>query len=165
MDNARLERRIFMWDYNKGGDNWSNKISIILNSINCMHVYRNITWCDIKEIDNRLIDNYVIKWKSTIEKTPKLRTYVMFNSLMSQFRTGILPLEIETGRDVPIFDKTMKKNRKRTANGRLCKLCRLNDIENEYHFLCVCPVYNSRRTILFEEVEVKHVHSYTVIVW
>ena len=41
MDNTRLERRIFMWDYNKGGDNWSNKISIILNSINCMHVYRN----------------------------------------------------------------------------------------------------------------------------
>ena len=39
-----------MWDYNKGGDNWSNKISILLNSLNCMHVYRNKTWCDIKEI-------------------------------------------------------------------------------------------------------------------
>ena len=44
MDNVRLERRIFMWDYNKGGDNWSNKISIILNSINGMYVYRNKTW-------------------------------------------------------------------------------------------------------------------------
>ena len=32
MDNACLEMSIFMWDYNKGGDNWSNKISIILNS-------------------------------------------------------------------------------------------------------------------------------------
>ena len=39
MNNARLERRIFMWDYNKGGDIRSNKISIILNSIKCMHVY------------------------------------------------------------------------------------------------------------------------------
>ena len=38
MDNARLERRILMWDYNKGGDNWSNKISIILNGIHRMHV-------------------------------------------------------------------------------------------------------------------------------
>ena len=92
-----------------------------------MHVYRNKTWCDIKEIENRLIDNYVIKWKSTIEKTPKLRTYIMFKdifepetyiikcmsrrrrSLMSQFRTGILPLEIETGRYVLIFDKTEEK--------------------------------------------------------
>ena len=39
-----------MWDYSKGGN---NKISIILNSINCMHVYRNKTWCDIQEIENR----------------------------------------------------------------------------------------------------------------
>ena len=96
---------------------------------------------------------------------PKLRTYILFmdifepetyiikcmsrrrRSLMSQFRTGILPLEIETGRYVPIFYKTLKKNRKCTANERICKLCRLNDIENEYHFLCVGPVYNSRRKI------------------
>ena len=57
MDNACLEKHIFMWDYNKGGDNWSNKISIILNSINCMHqhVYRNKTWCDIKEIEKDLL--------------------------------------------------------------------------------------------------------------
>ena len=55
MDNARLESSIFMWDYNKRGDKWSNKISIILNSINCMHEYRNKTLCDIKEIENRLI--------------------------------------------------------------------------------------------------------------
>ena len=57
-----------MWDYNKGGDNWSNKISINFNSIHCMHVYRDKPLCDIKEIKNRLIDNYVTKWKSTIEK-------------------------------------------------------------------------------------------------
>ena len=83
-------------------------------------------------------------------------------SLRSQFRTGILPLEIETGRYVPIFYKTWKKNRKRTTNKFLCKVCRLNDIENKYHCLCVCPVYNSRRTILFKEVELKHVHFHTL---
>ena len=74
----------------------------------------------------------------------------------------LLELEIETGRYVPIFDKTLKKNRKRTANERICKLCRLNDIENEYHFLCVCPVYNSRRKLLFVEIELKHVHFHTL---
>ena len=66
MDNACLERRIFMWDYNKGGDNWSNKINIILNSINGMHVYRNKTWCDINDLENRLIDNYVTNWKTRL---------------------------------------------------------------------------------------------------
>ena len=38
-EQATAERRIFMWNYNKGRDNWSNKISIIFNSINFMHVY------------------------------------------------------------------------------------------------------------------------------
>ena len=100
-----------------------------------MHVYRNKTWCDIKEIENRFIDNYVIKWKSTIEKTPKLRTYIMFKDIfepetyiikcMSRRRRSLMSsLEIETGRYVPIFDKNLKKNRKRTANERICKLCR-----------------------------------------
>ena len=83
------------------------------------------------------------------------------HSLMSQFRTGILPLEINTEIYVPSFDKTLKKNRKRTAN--VCKLMSVkNDIENEYYFLCVFPVYNSRRKILFEEVELKHVHFHTL---
>ena len=77
MDPARLERRIFMWDYNKGGDNWSN--NNYFDSINCMHVYRNKTWCDIKEIENRqIIYNYVTKWITTIEK---LRTYIMFKDI------------------------------------------------------------------------------------
>ena len=78
-------------------------------------------------------------------------------SLMSQYRTGILALEIETGRYVPICDKTLKK-----ANQHFCELCRLNDIENEYRFLCVCPVYNSRHKIVFEEVELKHLHFHTL---
>ena len=109
-------------------------ITIGVNCINYMYVYRNKTWYDIGEIENRRIDNYVTKWKTIIEKMHKLKTYIMFKhifkpetyiikcmsrrrrSLMSQFRTGILPLEIETGRYVPIFDKTLKKNKKRTAN-------------------------------------------------
>ena len=69
---------------------------------------------------------------------------------------------LNVGRYVPISDNNMKKNRKRTANERICKLCRLNEIENEYHFLCVCPVYNNRRTILFEEIELKHLHFHTL---
>ena len=97
-------------------------------------------------------ETYIIKCISRRRRSP-----------MSQFKTGIIPLEIETGRYVvPIFDKTLKKNRKRTTNERICKLCRLNAIENEYPFLCVCPVYNSRRKILIEEVELKHVHFHTV---
>ena len=34
-------------------------------------------------------------------------------SILSQFRLGILPLEIETGRYGPIYDIDVKTNRKR----------------------------------------------------
>ena len=41
-------------------------------------------------------------------------------SLISQCRSGILPLEIETGRYTPIYDKLLKKNRKREPHERIC---------------------------------------------
>ena len=47
--------------------------------------------------------------------------------LIIQLRIGILPLEIATGR------YTRKK-----VEDRICKLCKL-DIEDEIHFVCVCP--------------------------
>ena len=74
---------------------------------------------------------------------------------MSQFRTGILPLEIETGRFTPIYDKKLKKNRHRTPNERICKMCNNNEIENEYHILCVCPKYDNVRKQLFNSAEKK----------
>ena len=108
-------------------------ISIGVNCINYMYVYRNKTWYDIGEIENRRVDNYVTKWKTIIEKMHKLKTYIMFKhifkretyiikcvsrrrrSLMSLFRIGILPLK-KKQEDMYIFDKTLKKNKKRTAN-------------------------------------------------
>ena len=55
---------------------------------------------------------------------------------------GILPLEIETGRCTPIYDKTIKKNRKRLPSERICKLCDIESCEDEFHFIFICPKYN-----------------------
>ena len=80
-------------------------------------------------------------------KKPKLRTYVSFkesllsedyirycksrsqNSLIAQFRLGILPLKIETGR----FTKIQIIDRK-------CNFCP-ELVEDEHHFLLHCPKY------------------------
>ena len=80
-----FRKEYFFWDYNKGGDNWSNKISIRFNSINCMHVYRNKTCCDIRKIENRLIDNYVTECFfsiilciiSLVTNKPKMAVYYL----------------------------------------------------------------------------------------
>ena len=54
--------------------------------------------------------------------TPSERSY------LAQIRSGILPLEIETGRfrNIKIDD-------------RLCKLCNLNVNQDKTHFIFECP--------------------------
>ena len=46
------------------------------------------------------------------------------------------PLRIQTGR-------YSRNNIPR--NERYCQLCNLNDLEDEHHFVCVCPIYNELR--------------------
>ena len=97
-------------------------------------------------------------WDVHRYKSPKLRyynlykyekypeEYLYFNitkyqrSLFSQFRCGILPLEIEVGRyrDVPL-------------ENRLCQVCRTEVIEDEIHFLCQCNKYNNIRRNLYQQ--------------
>ena len=61
-------------------------------------------------------------------------------SLFSQFRCGILPLEIETGRfrNIPLGE-------------RICKLCGSGCVEDEIHFLCECSNYVDERKAMFSK--------------
>ncbi len=90
---------------------------------------------------------------------PKLRIYVKFkenicikdyvkhctsrrkSSLIAQFRIGILPLHIETG-----------KFRVKRINERVCLLCNSGEVENELHFLCVYTTYSNYRQNLYSIV-------------
>ena len=61
---------------------------------------------------------------------------------MAQFRCGILPIRIETGRYVG-----------ERPEGRLCKICSINSIESETHFLLHCNHYADFRQTLFSYAE------------
>ena len=63
-------------------------------------------------------------------------------SVYAQFRAGILPLAIERGRfsNVALTD-------------RVCLLCNTRDIEDEFHFLCVCTRYSFIRKKLYEKAQ------------
>ena len=56
----------------------------------------------------------------------------MIRILLSQFRISAHDLEIEKGR-----------HRNIPRSERKCKLCNLNVVENEYHFLLVCHFYRN----------------------
>ena len=94
--------------------------------------------------------------------TPKLRTYKLFKtrfareeylninltknerSVLCQFRTGILPLRIETGRFIG-----------ERLEERTCKFCDAGTIENEIHFLLNCSAYSHLRDILLTTVDLQ----------
>ena len=87
------------------------------------------------------IDNQVIVSTSPDTKILGIENYITYNlssserSAMAQFRFGILPLNIETGRF-----------RNQALEERLCTLCEFNEIEDESHFLFKCSLYDELRS-------------------
>lgn len=58
-------------------------------------------------------------------------------------RCGTFPLEIEKGRirNIPVEQRT-------------CKMCDLQTVEDETHFLIQCPKYRDQREKLFDTIRV-----------
>ena len=54
---------------------------------------------------------------------------------------GVLPIRVEVGR-----------YRNLAVEERICEICNTNEIEDELHFVMVCPVYNSYRNELLDSV-------------
>ena len=84
---------------------------------------------------------YIKLFKTKIEISHHLLNIknIKCRNIITKFRSGILDLEIEIGR----WNKVPIEN-------RVCKLCSLSSIEDEYHFLLICPYYyvNLRNTYL-----------------
>ena len=98
----------------------------------------------------------------------KLRTYALFKSefrlesyltsiddrrkrvLLTKFRIGICPLRIETGRR----EQVSRNKRRLPEHERVCQCCyHASDVvEDEVHFLVVCPAYEALRMSLFEVI-------------
>jgi len=157
MDENRLTKRIFNTDYSSCHDNWCSKTLKLLQDINSSDSFYLKQTLNLTYVENTLIENFKTKWKCDIAKKTKLRTYVTFKkefetehyvkhcqirtnrSIMAQFRLGILPIKIETGRfkNIP-------------ADQRFCETC-TPEIENEKHVLLKCTLYEIERDTLFRK--------------
>ena len=61
--------------------------------------------------------------------------------MLCQFRCGILPIRIETGRYIG-----------ETPEQRLCRFCNMQSVEDEKHFLLHCGLYNNIRENVFQDI-------------
>ena len=114
--------------------------------------YDNKFAVNMTEAQNRLLNYYENSWPDKCRNVPRLRTYIQFKqsfkrenyltmnmnrnerSVMAQFRCGVLPLRIETGRFVG-----------EQVGDKLCRFCDLNLVEDEKHFVLVFPSYANLR--------------------
>ena len=121
-------------------------------------------------------ENAVSMWQKEVNQREaktgvglnKLRTYASFKTswglekyilcidhrdkrvLLSKFRIGVCPLRIETGR----YESAQSTNGLKKgihADLRYCLCCNVNNVEDEFHFLMVCPVYMHLRSSLIAE--------------
>ena len=163
MDDHRLTKKVFLYDVFKCDNNWSSEIKCILESVDLHEVFTDLQVCNVNEVYEQCILNYNERWQLGVTLKPKLRTYITFKdkfdteeytkfcvsrrkrSLLAQFRMGVLPLAIETGRfkSVPLEE-------------RLCLLCNTGVIEDEIHFLCICNFYHRIRKVMYDNVCQQH---------
>jgi hypothetical protein len=158
MNCTRLTKAIFEEDYRRNSRNWSARLSDILIEHGCYEYFERKEQIVLPDFQRLLKESYIMKWRNIVQSKPKLRTYNQIKdsfeteeyvkyinnrserSILAQFRCGILPLELETGR-----------YRNIDVNNRFCFHC-TNLVEDEIHFALVCPLYNAERQLLIDEI-------------
>lgn len=159
MDDNRLTKQVFNYDYNICINNWSNDVKQILVKLGISDHFESKTVMNLSQAKTLINDNYSIKWSQNMLNMPKLRTYRIFKtdfkcedyvrlnltkyerSLLCQFRCGILPLRIETGRYIG-----------EPVESRTCRFCDSSAIEDEKHFLLDCGLYSNIRNSVFSDI-------------
>ena len=75
-----------------------------------------------------LVDNFTLQFYLRKSLDTRCQIYI------AKFRLSSHNLNIESGR----FHNVTRRN-------RICNLCQLQDIEDEFHFILKCPIYNEYR--------------------
>ena len=141
------------------GVNWASQVKSLLDELGLTYIWVqqdhiNIP-CDL--IQQRIMDMDKQSWYTNINNSSRLLMYARFKHefemehyldfitekkykiALTKFRLSSHDLAIERGR----FEHIERNN-------RLCRYCNLNMIENEYHFLLVCPLYRDLRKKYFQ---------------
>ena len=157
MNNTRLTKHVFVYDYNRVRNNgvlctWSASLKDIFVNVDMLDTFESLTLCDLDLAKTRLMRKDSDIWLREVTSKPKLRLYVQIKtefeteeyvkmnltrserSHLSQIRFGILPIMIETGRF-----------RNLRLEERLCPFC--DSVEDELHFLFSCFKYDDLREV------------------
>lgn len=107
-------------------------------------IYDNSWWSLINNDDSKLRTYKTFKFHPSLENYILEVPDVQKRKEFTKLRISSHQLQIELGR--------YTKPRKTPVENRICKLCNSQEVETEQHFFMSCPLYNSARKSLFENL-------------
>jgi hypothetical protein len=136
-----------------GKNNWVSNVRKLLSDYGFAYVFENANVPNVKsflcEFKTRIIDCFKQEWYRTLD-SPVLSLYKEFKTsfvyehyldvlpkslrlYLCRLRLSAHPLRIQTGR--------YNRNRIQREE-RYCLCCNTRDIEDEFHFVCICPCFD-----------------------
>lgn len=153
-----LINKLFKYQIENNNNNndvmWADQVKNLLSELGFSYLWQNndITELQLKCVIQRLYDQYFQKFYSDIRTSTKLLTYNLLKNefvlekyitcvtndkhriALTRLRCSAHKLAIEEGRFRNI-----------NRDQRICNTCNMGYIENEYHFLLICPFYRDLR--------------------
>ena len=149
---------------NRNCKNWAFKIKQLVYSLGLNYLWDQqelIIKDDITVtmgiIKRRIRDQYIQSFFADVNSNKRLEKYNVFKlefcyekyldvlfpkarNILAKFRCSAHNLMIEQGRFINV-----------ERSNRICQFCNMNCIEDEYHFLLICPVYRDLRQKYFKK--------------
>ena len=140
-------------DSNNGYSNWVTNVRKLLSDFGFAYVFDTVHNVNVNafvhELRCRIIDTFKQEWYGSLCNISVLDMYKIFKNTfqyedylnmlprkyryyLCRLRMSVHPLRIQTGRYA-------RNNIQR--NERYCICCNQLDIEDEFHFVCICPCY------------------------
>ena len=148
---------IMLNDCQRGKVNWVSKVKSLLENNGFLYVWNNPDIINIKTFPllfkQRLTDQFVQAWTATLSVSSSLCTYKLFkNSFKFEYYLDNIPLKLR----IPLTKLRLSSHQLRIETGRYgnnrternqrhCMICNSGDLEDEYHFICICSAYNQIR--------------------
>ena len=161
----------------KGVKNWAYKVKVILNEYGFADVWNFPGQFEVKSFvpvfKQRIIDCFKQKWFTDIAANNVLNTlyvYIKTNFGMENYlnmlyckssRICLTKLRISSHKLRIEFARYGRERLER--NERLCQLCDINEIEDEFHFVLKCKVFKELRIRYIKKYYYTHTSMYKFI--
>ena len=160
---------------NKGATNWARNVKSLLDNYGFSYVWNNPHAVNLSSFHlvfkERVIDIFKQSWINDLSRSSPLVLYKEFKSGLEYERyLDLLPYKLRIG----ISQLRLSAHQLRIVTGRyshnridrsmrLCTLCDRSDIEDEYHFVIICPAYSHLRQQYINPYYYRHPSVYKFI--